>query len=223
MLVRCTLAQYIAELAEIALKFLELSHWSVRLEPLTPTEQLSSSMTPNNMCCNTSGFESELQTLQESFQSLVAALLTDSESQVRRTLLEFSVAKLCVFFGRQRASDVIFSHLITFLNDKTDRHLRGSFFDCLPGVASYIGWCCAPICQPLLQQGLSDAEEFVAVKAIESIIGLTQLGLLPKPSLLALLRDTVSFLVHPNRWIRHVSLTYFHLRLHRIANVFVYF
>lgn len=103
------------------------------------------------------------------------------------------------------ASDLIFSHVITFLNDKNDRHLRGSFFDCLAGVASYIGWSCAPICQPLLQQGLSDAEEFVAVKAVESMIGLTQLGLLPKPTLLGLLHDTASFLIHPNRWIRHVT------------------
>lgn len=103
------------------------------------------------------------------------------------------------------ASDVIFSHIITFLNDKNDRHLRGSFFDCLVGVVSYIGWCCAPICQPLLQQGLSDAEELVAVKAIESMIGLTQLGLLPKAILLLLLHDAVSFLIHPNRWIRHVN------------------
>lgn len=99
---------------------------------------------------------------------------------------------------------MIFSHVITFLNDKNDRHLRGSFFDCLVGVVSYIGWHCAPICKPLLQQGLSDAEESVAVKAIESMISLTQLGLLPKATLLELLHDTASFLIHPNRWIRHV-------------------
>nr|CAH0112606.1 unnamed protein product [Daphnia galeata] len=199
-LVRCTLAQHVADLAEIALKFLELSHWRVEANATTPTSEI-----PGGALnwCNTNGFESELQALQESFQTLVSSLLTDSDSQVRRTLLEHSVAKLCVFFGRQRASDVIFSHVITFLNDKNDRHLRGSFFDCLAGVASYIGWCSAPICQPLLQQGLSDAEEFVAVKAVESMIGLTQLGLLPKASLLGLLHDSASFLIHPNRWIRY--------------------
>lgn len=199
-LVRCTLAQHVADLAEIALKFLELSHWRVEASVTTPTSEI-----PGGALnwCNTNGFESELQALQESFQTLVSSLLTDSDSQVRRTLLEYSVAKLCVFFGRQRASDVIFSHVITFLNDKNDRHLRGSFFDCLAGVASYIGWCCAPICQPLLQQGLSDGEEFVALKAVESMIGLTQLGLLPKATLLGLLHDAASFLLHPNRWIRY--------------------
>lgn len=98
---------------------------------------------------------------------------------------------------------MILGHVITFLNDKNDRHLRGSFFDCLVGVAAYIGWHCAPICKPLLQQGLSDAEEWIAVKCIESMTGMTRLGLLPKATLLELLHDSASFLVHPNRWIRH--------------------
>lgn len=158
----------------------------------------------------------------------MACLLTDSESQVRRTLLEYSVTRLCVFFGRPKgtvqkkylqdsatiifaqipASDVIFSHVITFLNDKNDRHLRSSFFEYLAGVVSYIGWVCAPICQPLLQQGLTDAEEYVTVKAIESMVALTQTGLLPKSALLSLLRDTVPYLLHPNRWIRFVRLTH---------------
>ena len=185
--------------------------------------------------------------MQESFQPLVSALLTDSESSVRRVLLECSVARLCVFFGRQKASDVIFSHVITFLNDKNDRHLRGAFFDCLVAVASYIGWHCAPICKPLLQQGepschprrhssthhlcrrggvfavaeewltltllfwvsregLCDGEEWIAVKAVESMTGLTQLGLLPKATLLELVRDAAAFLVHPNRWLRQAAV-----------------
>ena len=74
------------------------------------------------------------------------------------------------------------------------------------GFFNFCRWSCAPICQPLLQQGLSDSEEFVAVKAIECMIALTQLGLLPKASLLGLLHDTSSFLIHPNRWIRHVFI-----------------
>ncbi len=61
MLVRCTLAQHVAELAEIALKFLELSHWRVEASATTPTGEA-----PGGTCnwCNTSGFESELQALQ---------------------------------------------------------------------------------------------------------------------------------------------------------------
>ena len=49
---------------------------------------------------------------QESFQSLVSSLLTDADTQVRRTLLEFSVAKLCVFFGRQRGNFLSHDNII---------------------------------------------------------------------------------------------------------------
>lgn len=50
------------------------------------------------------------------------------------------------------ANDVLLSHMITFLNDKVDKQLRGSFFDCIGGVAGYIGVHCSPILTPLLQQ-----------------------------------------------------------------------
>lgn len=42
--------------------------------------------------------------------------------------------------------------MITFLNDKEDKELRGTFFDCIVGVAAYIGWHCSTILTPLLQQ-----------------------------------------------------------------------
>ena len=42
--------------------------------------------------------------------------------------------------------------MITFLNDKYDWHLRGSFFDNIVGVAAYIGWQSSTILKPLMQQ-----------------------------------------------------------------------
>lgn len=50
------------------------------------------------------------------------------------------------------ANDVLLSHMITFLNDKEDKQLRGSFFDCIVGVAAYVGCHASPIIFPLLQQ-----------------------------------------------------------------------
>lgn len=52
------------------------------------------------------------------------------------------------------ANDVLLSHMITFLNDKHDRHLRMSFFTSIVGVAAYIGCHCADILKPLLLQVL---------------------------------------------------------------------
>ena len=40
------------------------------------------------------------------------------DSSVKRSFLKCSAAQLCVFFGPQRAKEVILSHMITFLNDK---------------------------------------------------------------------------------------------------------
>jgi phosphoinositide-3-kinase, regulatory subunit 4 len=53
------------------------------------------------------------------------------------------------------------------------------------------------------QQGFSDTEEFVTVKAIRATSTLTELGLLPKTSFVEFLCDCVCFLNHPNLWIRH--------------------
>ena len=128
-------------------------------------------------------------------QQSVSMLLTDSQNLVKQTLMQNGMNKLCVFFGKHKANDVILSHVITFLNDKEDKQLRGSFFECIVGVAAYVGWHASPILVPLLQQGLTDPEEFVTEKAIHAMAVLTELGLLPKPSLYQLLAETVVFLV----------------------------
>jgi len=42
--------------------------------------------------------------------------------------------------------------MVTFLNDKTDKHLRASFFDNFVNVAAFVDQQCSPILCPLLQQ-----------------------------------------------------------------------
>lgn len=98
-------------------------------------------------------YETELHDLHEMLASTVMSLLTDSQSVVRQTLMESGIVKLCVFFGSQKANDIILSHVITFLNDKEDKNLRGTFYDCIVGIATYVGWHCSLILIPLLQQG----------------------------------------------------------------------
>ena len=58
---------------------------------------------------------------------------------VKQALMEHSVTKLAVFFGKQKANDVILSHMITFLNDKEDPQLRLSFYENIVGVAAFVG------------------------------------------------------------------------------------
>ncbi|XP_011497042.1 PREDICTED: phosphoinositide 3-kinase regulatory subunit 4 [Ceratosolen solmsi marchali] len=189
-IVRASYAENIAHLAHIALQYLEKSHVS----------------TIENKEILRSSYDIELQTLHEMVQQSVSMLLTDQQNLVKQTLMENGINKLCVFFGKQKANDVLLSHIITFLNDKDDKQLRGSFFECIIDVAAYVGWHCSPILMPLLQQGLTDPEEFVTTKAINAMATLTELGLLHKSALYQLLLETVVFLVHPNLWIRHATV-----------------
>jgi phosphoinositide-3-kinase regulatory subunit 4 len=186
--VRAAFAGNIARLAKTAMRYLDQCH---------PKMQIA-----DNGGGAPPSYESELQTLHEMIQHAVAMLLTDPCNLVKQTLMENGITELCVFFGKQKANDVLLSHMITFLNDKEDKHLRASFFKCIIGVTAYVGWHASPILTPLLQQGLTDPEEFVVVKAIEAMTSLASSGLLQKSSLYDLLSDVACYLIHPNLWIR---------------------
>uniref|UniRef100_A0AAZ3QCY6 non-specific serine/threonine protein kinase n=1 Tax=Oncorhynchus tshawytscha TaxID=74940 RepID=A0AAZ3QCY6_ONCTS len=197
-IVRLAYAENIAHLAETALRFLELvQENNLNMEHDLNGEDTEETLHPNE------NYDSELQALHEMVQQKVVTLLSDSENIVKQSLMENGITRLCVFFGRQKANDVLLSHMITFLNDKNDWHLRGAFFDSIVGVAAYVGWQSSSILKPLLQQGLSDAEEFVIYKALNSLTCMCQLGLLQKPHIYEFVSDIAPFLCHPNLWIRY--------------------
>ncbi|GCC24842.1 phosphoinositide 3-kinase regulatory subunit 4 isoform X1 [Chiloscyllium punctatum] len=197
-LVRLAYAENIALLAETALRFLEI----VQLNNLNVENDINGEETEETLHPN-ENYDSELQALHEMVQQKVVTLLSDPENIVKQTLMENGITRLCVFFGRQKANDVLLSHMITFLNDKNDWHLRGAFFDSIVGVAAYVGWQSSSILKPLLQQGLSDAEEFVIYKALNALTCMCQLGLLQKPHIYEFASDIAPFLCHPNLWIRY--------------------
>ena len=69
-------------------------------------------------------YHSELSTLHTFIVNMVTSLLEDSSNSVKQVVVTESAAKLAVWLGRQKANDVLLSHMITFLNDKDDSHLR---------------------------------------------------------------------------------------------------
>uniref|UniRef100_A0A1W7RF25 Phosphoinositide 3-kinase regulatory subunit 4 n=1 Tax=Agkistrodon contortrix contortrix TaxID=8713 RepID=A0A1W7RF25_AGKCO len=197
-IVRLAYAENIALLAETALRFLELVQLkTLNMENEPNSEETDDAMHPSE------NYDTELQALHEMVQQKVVTLLSDPENIVKQTLMENGITRLCVFFGRQKANDVLLSHMITFLNDKNDWHLRGAFFDSIVGVAAYVGWQSSSILKPLLQQGLSDVEEFVIYKALNALTCMCQLGLLQKPHIYEFVCDIAPFLCHPNLWIRY--------------------
>lgn len=216
-IVRLAYAENIALLAETALRFLELVQLkNLNMENDPNSEEIDEVTHPNG------NYDTELQALHEMVQQKVVTLLSDPENIVKQTLMENGITRLCVFFGRQKANDVLLSHMITFLNDKNDWHLRGAFFDSIVGVAAYVGWQSSSILKPLLQQGLSDAEEFVIVKALNALTCMCQLALLQKPHVYEFASDIAPFLCHPNLWIRYGAVGFITVVAHQISIADVY-
>ena len=213
--VRATFASGIAEIAQQSVRFLDMLMISSQKEyennDVVEDLQLSKNKTSDlqysnyNYQQNHTNYDEELARLHEFIGGAVQILLADHVNAVKQALMEHSVTKLAIFFGKLKANDVLLSHMITFLNDKEDAQLRASFYENIIGVAAFVGWQCSPILLPLLQQGLSDPEEFVVSQCITTMQHLTSLGLLQKVALYELLKDTACFLVHPNLWIRQAT------------------
>lgn len=185
-----------SRLAETANRYLEYASTHIEDDPHVQLGAEASSSPKMD-------YAREARLVQESFQEMLVTLLCDSENAVRRGLVHNGLAKLCVFFGKQKSSDVLLSHMITFLNDKNDWRLRATFYDCCPALAAFIGWQSSTvILKPLLQQGLRDSEEIVVFKTLSSLAVLTRSGLIQKPTIYELLQDAVPFLAHPDGAIR---------------------
>lgn len=56
-------------------------------------------------------YETELATLQEVIQQKVATMFSDPSNVVKRTLMEKTVTKLCVFFGKQKGKKMLVFNL----------------------------------------------------------------------------------------------------------------
>lgn len=148
-------------------------------------------------------FDVEMNALRDLFQADVLRLLTDTASVVKQTILGSNISKLCIFFGPQRASDVLLSHMLTFFNDKRDWRLRVAFFDGIVPVATYCGRKSLELfILPIMEKCLADTEEFVVKHAIDSITAAVELRLLQRGLMLSLTRDIAPLLQHPSIWIR---------------------
>ncbi|KAJ3162439.1 Serine/threonine-protein kinase [Geranomyces michiganensis] len=197
--VRATYAQCIASIAESALMVLELAevlksetHPELEADG-DPYQQMS--------------YDSSLRDLQELIQEEVITLLIDPDPLVKRALLS-EMPRLCIIFGRQKANDVLLSHMITYLNG-TDWQLRSAFFESIVGVGTYVGGqSLEEYILPLMVQALTDAEEFVVEKVLSALTSLAELGLLQKPKLKDLAAIVLPLVCHPNTWIRYGAVSF---------------
>lgn len=166
-------------------------------------------------------YDASLQELQNAVQDHLSTLLVDPSATVKRAILH-NISSLCVFLGRQRTNDVLLSHMITYLNDR-DWLIRYAFFDSIVDVAACAGGrSLEKFILPLMIQALSgtlasdvadlcinlhpfspeDAEETVVARVLTSLTSLCELGLFQPMRIWELMSATLSFLYHPNIWIR---------------------
>jgi phosphoinositide-3-kinase regulatory subunit 4 len=149
-------------------------------------------------------FDAAREDLVAQFEAQTKALLTDPDVAVRRALLA-SVSTLCVFFGSAKASDVILSHLNTYLNDR-DWMLKITFFETIVGVATYVGTAgLEEFILPLMVQALADPEESVVERVIRSFSAIAELGLFQRNTTWELIDIVAQFTMHPNSWIREAA------------------
>ncbi|VDK46071.1 unnamed protein product [Anisakis simplex] len=202
-LVRMSLAVNLGLLAETSVRFLRESERNL-------TENL---LGGSVICEGEDVREREARLAKQELRALHEAVneifvnLCGSDNNVKHSLMSReTLGKLCQFFNRQESSDVLLSHMITFLNDKVDWRLRCTFYEYCSLTASVIGRQITFILKSLLQQGIHDYEEFVQLRALWCIYCLCKQQLLDKSAIYELLPDIVPFLVHPNEWLRMAAV-----------------
>lgn len=198
-----TYASCLASLATTASRYLDLVQ-GLRADGSLPTTDpetedgaLSQSMYRNL-------YDVARKDLIAQFEEVTKRLLQDPDAAVRRAFLG-SIAALCVFFGSTKASDVVLSHLNTYLNDR-DWMLKCAFFETIVGVATYVGGpSFEEFILPLMVQALTDPEEFVVERVLRSFSAIAELGLFQRSRTWELVDVICRFTMHPNIWIREAA------------------
>nr|AWV66625.1 phosphoinositide 3-kinase regulatory subunit 4 [Brachionus rotundiformis] len=203
-LVRCAVAKTIAHFALTSIRYLDLS-FIARNSFINSNLNHDQQKSEENKT-----YDKEYEKCQSRVKDIVLALLTDSgqnsqvTNAVREILIGSNITKLCLFFKRQKTSDVLLAHMITVLNEKTDWSVRAAFFDALCPVLSNLGWESIDIFKSLIEQGLRDSEEFVIYRTLLSLSRMAEIGLLEKQQIYYFLKNHVApLLCHPSLWIRH--------------------
>ncbi|KAG0258767.1 Serine/threonine-protein kinase [Actinomortierella ambigua] len=199
--VRATYAGCIAQLAQTALRYLELAQL-LRNEGVIAGNEVDGDADGSPYEAT---YDSALFDLQVAIEDQIRMILIDHDSSVKRELLS-DISSLCIFLGKQRVNDVLLSHMITYLNGR-DWMLRSAFFESIVGVGAFVGGrSLEEYILPLTIQALTDSEEFVVEKVLKSLASLCDLGLFQKMAIWDLVSVVAPLLCHPSLWIRYGAI-----------------
>ena len=199
LIVKESFAKNLAKLAEISKRFLEASQ--LLLQRQMTSEQFVN-MTKDKYSYS-SNYDSSLNEIHSIFSSIISQMFwKDCPSSVKSALLS-DIARLAMFFGKKKTSDLLLPMIVTFLNEN-DWELRSAFFQHVVGLCEFVGGQSLEcFVYPCILQALSDKEEFVIDKAINSLASMASKNLFRKQTLYDIARKTSPLLLHPNIWIRN--------------------
>ena len=202
-IVRAAYASCLASLAQTASRFLDLMQ-ALRADGSLPASDKAVDEDGDGRVTDYDAYDNVRHEVHDQFEGQTKMFLTDNDTGVRRAFLT-SVTTLCVFFGEVRASDVILSHLNTYLND-TDWQLKCAFFKTIVGVSVYIGAASLEeFILPLMLQALSDPQEFVVEQVLRSLASIAEMGLLQRVKTWEVIDTVAVFQMHPNMWIKEAA------------------
>ncbi|KAI9741448.1 MAG: Serine/threonine-protein kinase [Claussenomyces sp. TS43310] len=205
-LVRATYAACLGSLASTASRVLDMAA-TLRADGSLPTVDPEAEDGGNTAAAFQGLFDNARAELVEIFEAHTKALITDTDSSVRRAFLG-SVPELCMFFGTADANDIILSHLNTYLNDR-DWTLKCAFFETIVGVATFLGGTSLEeFIMPLMVQAMTDPEEFVIERVLRSFASMADLGLFQRSKTWELVDIVARFTMHPNIWVREAATTF---------------
>lgn len=202
-LIRATYAACLGSLATSASRFLDMVA-TLRADGSLPTaeSEMEDGATVDARIVNS--FDNSREHLIEILGGHTKALITDTDSAVRRAFLG-SVPELCMFFGTADSNDILLSHLNTYLNDR-NWMLKCAFFETIVGVATFLGGTSLEeFILPLMVQALTDPEEHVVKSVLFSLASMAELGLFQRSKIWELVDVVGRFTMHPNIWIREAA------------------
>ncbi|KAF4632148.1 hypothetical protein G7Y89_g5974 [Cudoniella acicularis] len=205
-IVRATYAACLGSLATSAARFLDMVA-TLRADGSLPTADPEIEDGANGDAAFQGLFDNARAELIDVFESHTKALITDSDTAVKRAFLG-SVPELCMFFGTAYSNDIILSHLNTYLNDRSWM-LKCAFFETIVGVATFLGGTSLEeFILPLMVQALTDPEEFVVQSVLHSFASMAELGLFQRSKTWELVDVVGRFTMHPNIWIREAAANF---------------
>jgi phosphoinositide-3-kinase regulatory subunit 4 len=203
---RATYATCLATLATTAARFLDMMQ-ALRADGSLPSTDPEAEDDITSYAAYQNTYDTTREDLIQHFEAQTKLFLQDDDPSVKRAFLG-SVTSLCVFFGENIASDLILTHLNTYLNEE-DWTLKCAFFETIVGVAAFIGGPgLEDFILPLMVQALTDPEETVTEQVIRSLSSMAHLGLFQRWTTVELVLIVSRFTLHPNVWIREAAVQF---------------